>query len=60
MKLAAWFLGVYAVIDLYGQCAQVSITSDRGAPPIDSNIHNRVIESSVFNSPSSGKFLFAL
>ena len=45
------------MIDLYGQCAQVAITGDRGPQPADSNIHNRVIETSVFNSPSSGKGL---
>ena len=52
------FVGVFAVIDLYGQCAQVSLTGGSGGHPVDSNIHTRVIETSVFNSPSSGNNIY--
>ncbi|KAL4221121.1 Neuralized-like protein 4 [Mactra antiquata] len=46
--------GVFAVIDLYGQCAQVSITSVSGILPTDNNAINRAVaEHTNFNSPVS-------
>lgn len=48
------FTGVSAVIDLYGQCAQVSITSVSGILPTDNNAINRAVaEHTNFNSPVS-------
>jgi hypothetical protein len=50
--------GVWAVIDLYGQCGQVSITSGSGIMPTDNNTINRtIVEHPNFNSPvsSAGK-----
>ena len=33
-----YFTGVYAVIDLYGQCAQVTITSGSGVRPAENRL----------------------
>ncbi|WAR14180.1 NEUL4-like protein [Mya arenaria] len=44
--------GVFAVIDLYGQCAQVSITSGSGVMPNENNLINRaIVEQSSLSSP---------
>ena len=51
--------GVFAVIDLYGQCGQVSITSGSGVLPNDNNLINRAVtEHTNFMSPiTSGRYL---
>ncbi|XP_067658409.1 neuralized-like protein 4 isoform X2 [Haliotis asinina] len=51
--------GVYAVVDLYGQCAQVSITSGSGVLPTDNHIVIADIEqslSSALNSEITHRF----
>jgi len=40
---------VSAVIDLYGQCAQVSITSGSGVLPTDNNLLQGDIEQSIIS-----------
>lgn len=45
---------MWAVVDLYGQCGQVSITSGSGIMPTDNNTINRaIVEHPNFNSPVS-------
>ena len=46
--------GVFAVIDLYGQCAQVSITSGSGVYPfVDNNLPQS--DQAIMSPSSSGK-----
>lgn len=51
------FSGVYAVVDLYGQCAQVSITSGSGVLPPDNVLIQGTVDQSVTSPLSTGRGL---
>jgi hypothetical protein len=47
--------GVYAVVDLYGQCSQVTITSGSGVRPVDNHITTTELEPSISSPLTAGK-----
>ena len=49
------FTGVFAVIDLYGQCAQVTITGGSGVRPPDNHLVIEETDQSLSSPLCSGQ-----